>query len=168
MKKTLFLTAALLWAGQAGALTIEKVTSPSGVEAWLVQDHHNPIIAADFSFAAGGATDPAGKEGLAAMVAGLLDEGAGDMDSSAFQGKLEELAVGLTFTADADNFHGRLKTLTENSDEAFTLLHLALTRPRFDADAVERVRGQLRVALQQEEQDPQALAGRAFARAAFP
>lgn len=168
MRKSLFLAAALLCGAEAHALTIEKVTSPSGIEAWLVEDHKNPIIATDFSFAAGGATDPSGKEGLATMVAGLLDEGAGDLDAQAFQGKLEDLAIGLTFTADLDNFGGRLKTLTDNRDEAFRLLHLALSKPRFDADAVARVRGQMQVALQQEEQDPQSIAGRAFGEAMFP
>jgi zinc protease len=154
MKKTLFVAAALICGtfcgARAGALTIEKVTSPSGIEAWLVEDHKNPIIAADFSFAAGAVTDPSGKEGLASMVAALLDEGAGDMNAQAFQGRLEDLAVGMTFSADADNFGGRLKTLTDNRDEAFRLLHLALTRPRFDADAVARVRAQMEVALQEE------------------
>ena len=171
MKKALFLAAALTVGGfsqHSFALTIEKVVSPSGIEAWLVEDHHNPIIAVDFAVAAGSATDPAGKEGLASMAAGLLDEGAGDLDAQAFQGRLEDLAVGLTFSADADNFHGKLKTLTENRDEAFKLLHLALTKPRFDADAVARVRAQMEVALQQEEQDPQALVGRTFAAAVFP
>ncbi len=172
MKKALFVTAALLCGTVCGplasALTIEKVVSPSGIEAWLVEDHKNPIIATDFSFGAGSATDPNGKEGLASMVAGLLDEGAGDLDAQAFQGKLEDLAVGMTFSADADNFGGRLKTLTDNRDEAFRLLHLALTKARFDADAVARVRGQMQVGLQQEEQDPQAIAGRAFAAAIFP
>jgi len=173
MKKSLFLAVALICGTQfcgahANALTIEKVTSPGGIEAWLVEDHKNPIIAFDYSFAAGAATDPAGKEGLATMVSGLLDEGAGDLDAQAFQGRLEDLAVGMTFTADADTFGGRLKTLTDNRDEAFKLLHLALAKPRFDADAVARVRGQMQVALQQEEQDPQALAGRAFSAALFP
>lgn len=168
MKKALFMAAALLCGARADALTIEKVTSPSGIEAWLVEDHKNPIIAADFSFNAGGASDPSGKAGLANMVSSLLDEGAGDMDAQTFQGKLEDLAVGLTFSADDDNFTGRLKTLTDNRDEAFKLLHLALTKPRFDADAVTRVKSQMLVALQQQEQDPQALAGRAFAAAIFP
>ena len=172
MRKGLFVAAALICGTLCGplasALTIEKVTSPSGIEAWLVEDHKNPIIAADFSFAAGVATDPNGKEGLASMVAGLLDEGAGDMNAQAFQSRLEDLAVAMTFSADPDNFGGRLKTLTDNRDEAFRLLHLALTKPRFDADAVARVRAQMEVALQEEEQDPQALAGRAFSAALFP
>jgi zinc protease len=159
---------AVLWLHPAAALTIEKVVSPGGIEAWLVEDHSNPIISAELSFAAGGVYDPAGKEGLAGMVASLLDEGAGDLDSQAFQARLDDLAVTLSFAADSDNFTAHLKTLTENRDEAFQLLRLALTAPRFDPEAVQRVRAQTLSALQQEEQDPQAVLGRAFAALIFP
>jgi len=61
----------------AAAIDIQRVTSRGGIEGWLVEDHTNPIIAVNFEFRGGGALDPAGKEGLASMVAGLLDEGAG-------------------------------------------------------------------------------------------
>src|SRR3546814_5987214 len=77
------------------------------------------------------------------MVSGLLDEGAGDLDSRAFQQRLADLSISLSFDASLDSFSGSLKTLTRNRDEAFDMLHLALTRPRFDTDAVERNRAQI-------------------------
>jgi zinc protease len=156
-----------LWLTAASAVTIEKVTSAQGIEAWLVEDHNNPIIACHFSFAVGAASDPDGKSGLAAMAADLLDEGAGDLDSQAYQGRLEDLAIALSFAVDTDNFSGQLKTLSENRDSAFHLLGLALTAPRFDEAAVERVRGQTLTAIKQEEQEPQALANHALAAALF-
>lgn len=162
------LAAAALWVRPADALTIEKVTSPHGVEAWLVEDHSNPIIATQFSFAVGAASDPEGKEGLAGMVASLLDEGGGDLDSQAFQGKLDDLAISMSFSSSLDHFSGQMKTLTENRDEAFGLLHLALAAPRFDEAAVARVSAQTEAALQEEEQDPQAVVGRAFSAQLFP
>jgi len=168
MKYALFLVAALLWMGAAQALTIERVVTPSGIEAWLVQDHSNPIVALQLSFAGGDAFDPEGKEGLAAMVAGLLDEGAGDLDALAFQERIDDLSMSLAFATDSDNFLASLKTLSENRDEAFKLLRLALTAPRFDPDAVARVSAQTRAALQQEEQDPQAQVARAFAAQLYP
>ena len=64
----------------AVAIEIQRVTGATGIEAWLIEDHTNPIIAVSFAFRGGGALDPAGKEGLADMVSGLLDEGAGPMD----------------------------------------------------------------------------------------
>ena len=50
------------------------------------EDHTVPIIAFNISLPAGSAYDPAGKAGLAAFAAALIDEGAGNMDSTAFHG----------------------------------------------------------------------------------
>ena len=120
----------------AKAFNIQKVVSSQGIDAWLVEDHTNPIIATEFDFRGGAALDPVGKAGLAYMTASLLDEGVGDMDSQTFQGKLEDLAISLSFNASTDGFQGSLKTLTSNRDVAFDMMRLSLTKPRFDADAV--------------------------------
>jgi zinc protease len=125
------------------ALQIQRVVSPGGIEAWLVEDHHVPILALDMVVRGGSALDPPGKEGLALMTASLLDEGAGDLDSTEFQKELADKSIALSFGADLDNFSGSLKTLTRYRDRAFDLLALALEKPRFDADAVERIRDQM-------------------------
>lgn len=149
------------------AVEIQRV-SGGGVEAWLVEDHGNPIITARIAFRGGAATDPPGKEGLAEMVSALLDEGAGELDSAAFQGRLEERAITLRFEADLDALRGRLETLTENRDEAFALLRRALAEPRFDAEPVERVRSQLQARARTALEDPDVVATRAFFALAFP
>lgn len=150
------------------AVPVERVVSPGGIEAWLVRDHANPVIALRLVFRGGTALDPKGKEGLASLVAGLLDEGAGDLDSQAFQGRLDDLAVTLHFDADRETFGGQLKTLSANRDEAFRLLGLALNRPRFDAEPVERVRGQLEAILKQDSTRPATIAGQKLAEVLFP
>lgn len=152
----------------AKASLVERVVSPGGIEVWLVRDAKNPIIALDWSFRGGAATDPADRLGLAAMAAGLLDEGAGDLDSAAFQDRLADHSIGLAFNASRDWFSGALLTLRENRQEAFTLARMALTAPRFDADAVARIRGQLQVAVRREEADPVTVAYHALARRLFP
>jgi zinc protease len=78
------------WATAARAVEVQRVVSPGGVEALLVEDHINPIISLELAFRGGAALDPDGKEGLANLVSGLIDEGAGDLDSEAFQGRLAE------------------------------------------------------------------------------
>ena len=157
-----------LCARPAGAVTVERVVSPGGIEAWLVQDHSNPIIDLEIAFAGGASFDPQKRPGLSDMVAALLDEGAGPLNSQAFQGRLEELAIELSFDSGKDNFRGHLKTLTANRDQAFDLFRLALTKPRFDADAVDRIRAQALVELAHERQDPQSIAAREWFRLMFP
>jgi zinc protease len=157
-----------LGASADAATKIEQVTSPGGVQAWLVEDHANPIVAMTASFAGGASVDPIGKAGLAELVSDLLDEGAGDLDSQAFQGKLNDLAIEFGFGAGRDNFTVQVKTLTDNRETAFQLLGLALTKPRFDPDAVERVRGQLLTQLTEELENPNVEAARTLAALLFP
>lgn len=152
----------------ARAVEVQRVVSPGGIEAWLVEDHRNPIISLELAFRGGSALDPVGKEGLANMLSGLLDEGAGDLDSQAFQGKLEDLSIRLSFDSGMDRFGGSLRTLTENRDTAFELMRLALTAPRFDAEPIERIRSQIVSGLQRQAEDPDAIAGRTLRRLLFP
>lgn len=166
MRRLLTFLFVLVTAAPAYAVTVERVVSPGGVEAWLVQDHSNPIIS--LSLAMQGGSSVEAKPGLAHMVSGLLDEGAGPYDSQTFQGKLEDLAIELSFESSKDNFHGTLKTLTDNRDTAFDMFRLALTGARFDKEPVERVRNQILTMLARELQSPEAVAARAWYRMTFP
>ena len=149
-------------------VNVVRVISPGGIEAWLVSDHLNPIINVRFAFRGGAALDPDGKEGLANMVSGLLDEGAGDLDSQAFQRRLEDLSVVLRFDADRDAFQGRLKTLSNNKNAAFALLKSAIGKPRFDDEPVNRIRSQILAGLRRSSQDPNTVAGLTLAKELFP
>lgn len=154
-----------LIARPAYALNIERVVSPGGIEAWLVEEYEVPVITMEVSWMGGAASDPAGKLGLANMVSGLLDEGAGDMDSEAYQRRLEASNASLSYSQDTDYFNAHLKTLSENRDEAFALLQVALAKPRFDKPAVERVRAQIQSMIVRNETDPQWLATTAWFKA---
>jgi len=154
-------------AAPARAATIQEVISPSGIKAWLVEDYTVPVVALNIAFRGGAAQDPAGNEGLANFMSGMLDEGAGDLDSRAFQAKLEDLSVELRFDAGADAFYGSLRTLSINEDAAFDLFRLAIAAPRFDAEPLARVRGQITANLRQAESNPNEIASRLWARALF-
>jgi len=143
---------------QASATNIERITSPGGIEAWLVHETAVPLITMEFAFAGGGAQDPAGKAGTANLMASLLDEGAGDLDANAFAERLDRKAVQMRIQASRDHIRGTLQTLSENRDEAFDDLRLALTEPRFDADAVELNRAQILSGLRRQQKSPTDLA----------
>ena len=152
----------------AQAIEVQRVVSPAGMEAWLVEDHTNPIVALRFAFRGGAALDPKGKEGLAEVVSSLLDEGAGELDSQAFQRRLEDMAITLRFDAGYDTFGGRLMTLSANVGAAFDLLRLALTQPRFDEEPVARIRSQILTMIRRNSEDPNVIAGRTLRQALFP
>lgn len=164
----LLLVIAALFARPAVAIDIQRVISPGGIEAWLVRDTTVPVISFSFAFEGGASLDPQGKEGRAEMVSGLLDEGAGDLTSQEFQAQLEDISARLRFSTSTDRFRGTLRTLSANRNKAFSLLTLALTKPRFDARPVERIRAQMIAGLKSALQDPDTIAARAWYKAVFP
>jgi zinc protease len=149
------------------AAKIQRLVSPGGIEAWFVQDATVPLIAMEYAFGGGATQDPAGKAGVGGMVAGLLDEGSGDLDSKTFHERLERRAIELSFSSTRDNFRGSLRMLKDNKDEAFDLLQMALTSARFDAADVERIRAQILSGLRRETTNPSSLASRKFLEVAF-
>jgi zinc protease len=165
---TLIVAALASLVSGASAMTIERIVSPAGIEAWLVRESATPLVAMAYSFHGGASQDPADKSGAASLAAALLDEGAGDLDGRTFHQRLESHAIELGFRVGRDYFSGSLRTLNDYRDEAFSLLHLALSAPRFDADAVERVRMQLMSELRRETTSPNDLASRSWWHAAFP
>lgn len=151
----------------AEAVTIKEVTSPGGITAWLVEDDTVPVVTMNFAFRGGSAQDPQGKEGIANLLSGLLDEGAGELDSKAFQTALQDDNIELSFDAGRDAFYGNLRTLSQNTDRAFALTAMALNEARFDEEPVARIRAQILSGLRRSQTDPNDLASRAWNRAMF-
>lgn len=142
----------------ANALNIENVTSKKGITGWLVEDNTVPVVSIQFSIGGGTTQDPEGKEGLANLMTGLFDEGAGDLDSQAFQSRLDELGAEMAFSVTRDRMRGNMKMLAEKRDEALNLLALAVQKPRFDDEAIDRIREQLVAELKASEKDPKTIA----------
>ncbi|HLS58088.1 MAG TPA: pitrilysin family protein, partial [Paracoccaceae bacterium] len=149
-------------------LEIVEVVSPGGITAWLYEDHTIPIVTLEGSFRGGAALDPMDRAGATALMASLLDKGAGGMDATAFAAALEELAASVSFSVTADGVSVSMSTLAENMAGSFDLLRLALTDPAFDEQALERSRARQLAMLRDEASDPHRIATRAFWSGAFP
>ncbi len=146
---------------------IQRVISPMGIEAWLIEEYAVPLIAMEMSFEGGAAQDPAGKAGLANFLSGMLDEGAGPYDAIAFQEALDEHAIQLRFGESKDAIGGSLKTLIRHQDKAFELLRHALTAPHFEQGAVDRVRSQILGGIKRGANDPNSRSSKAWMARAF-
>lgn len=151
-------TALLLVVVNANAVTIKEVTSEKGIKALFVEDYTLPIISMSFSFQGGTVQDPDGKDGVVRLMAALLDEGAGDMDSQTFRAVLEDRGIELGFSANRESVTGGVRSVVSESGEAFDMLRLALVEPRFDQDALERLRNATLLSLARGETNPSTVA----------
>ncbi len=168
MKAAALVLLALVTGAPAGAMTIQDVTSPRGIHAWLVENHSSQVISLNFAIRCGAACDPPDKRGLSMLAMGLLDEGAGPYDSGQYQGRLADLSAEIDFNLSDDWLDGTVQTLSPDRDEVFDLLRLGLTQPRFDAPAVARVKAEMDQIIEGQLERPEALAGHIFAATEFP
>ncbi|WP_072778391.1 M16 family metallopeptidase [Marivita hallyeonensis] len=148
-------------------IDITEVESPGGVNAWLVEEHSIPFVALELRFKGGASLDQAGKRGATNLMVALLEEGAAELDSRAFAEQAEALAASFDFDISDDAVSISARFLTENQDEALALLRDALTQPRFDQDAIDRVRAQIVSGIRSDQQDPDFLVGQAFDEMVF-
>ena len=151
----------------AQAMNIQTIKSPGGIEAWLVEEHSVPLMALRFAFVGGNSQDPTGKDGVANFITAMMDEGAGDVPSAEFQERMEDIAMRMSFDDSKDGLYGSFETLSANRDKAIALLKLAIQKPRFDADAVDRIRQQLLANIAYADKDPDKVAGREWYALAF-
>lgn len=151
----------------AAAVEIEEVRSPGGITAWLVEEHSIPFVALDIRFKGGASLDAPGKRGAINLMTALLEEGAGERDARQFAAEAETLAARFRFDAYDDTVVVSAEMLTETRDEAVDLLRSALIEPRFDDDAIARVRGQVLSVIRSDATDPNAMARQSFDALAF-
>jgi zinc protease len=167
MIRAIFAAVFLLALPAQAEIEIKEVTSPGGITAWLVEDHNIPFGALEIQFKGGTSLDAPGKRGAVNLMTATLEEGAGEMDSRAFAEAREALAADISFDSGTDSVGVSVRFLTENRDQVIDLLREALINPRFDQDAVDRVREQVLSNLRSNEKDPGKLASERFDALAF-
>ncbi len=155
------------WAAPALAAPPRALDVGAGEQVWFQEDHTVPMVAVTIALPAGSVYDPKGKEGLAAFAAYLFNEGAGPLNAEAYQAQIADRAIQLTMSPDRDWLILSFSALSSQAKDAFRLVALALRHPRFDGDAIDRVRAQMLQALDQDADDAAAVAANRFYRVYF-
>lgn len=139
---------------------VQRVVSPGGIEALLIESHQVGIISMRFSFKGGAIQEPVNKEGVAGLVSYMFNEGAGDMPTQELMRKLSRL--GATFAGDTNTESLQVNFVTPSAERAaaFDLLKLAIASPRYDAEPLERAKRNSLAGINQEKMDPGSVAYR--------
>ena len=140
----------------------QEATLSNGLQLVLVERHTQPVLSLSLAMPAGSAYDPAGKEGLADMVAGLLTKGAASRSAEQIAGTIEGVGGSLAAGAGADFMTARTDVLASDAPLAFELLSDVVRRPTFPQAEVELARTQTLSGLQLQETQPASLATRFF------
>jgi zinc protease len=116
---------------------------------------------------AGASAEPVGKEGVAALTARLLPEGAAGMDGAALADRFERIGASVESNADWDVTAVSLTALTKQLPEALSLVRDLLRAPEFPEREVGRLKEERLADLLQQRAEPRGLADEQFSRALY-
>ena len=165
------LSALLLFGGQIAWATpdLRNWQTGTGSRVWFVESRELPMVDVRLIFDAGAAREPAGKNGLAALVNGLLDEGADGLDATDISFEFERLGAQYSAASGYDYASVSLRSLTDPALLAPALLNLrrVVTAPAFPARAVERQKQRTRIGIERKRQSPGDIARDAYQAAIY-
>ena len=154
-------------ASAAAMAPVQRVVSPGGIEAWLMEAREVPLITVRLSFEGGALQDPEGKYGTAIMAAYMFNESAGPLAVDEFTRRLARMGAGIFANTGFERFTVSFSTPTAHKDEAFELLRLAFNAPRFDDEPMLRARREYLTRLDVADKNPSSVGSQALHRHLF-
>lgn len=147
--------------------SVQKLALGNGLGVQVAESHGVPVASVFLVVRSGAAADPAGMEGLAAMTAAMLDEGAGGRDALALDDAVTFLGASLDTWTWWDATVVSLKVPVARLEPALSLLADVVLRPRFSGEELDRLRSEALSRLLQARAEPGAVGSRALAAAVF-
>ncbi len=139
----------------------------NGMRVIVVASPKQPVLSLTLAVPGGSFYDAAGRAGTADMVAGLLTKGAGSRTADQISATIEGVGGSLSASAGADFLTINTAVLANDKRLAFELIADAALRPTFPSNEIELLRTQTLSSLTLAKSQPDAIAGRAFARGLY-
>ncbi len=165
-RRTLALLLLAIWGllqpARAAAIPVETFEVPPGVSLIVSRQTQIPVVFIVMVLPGGTLAEPAGKAGLAAVTAELLQRGTKAHPGKSLAGAFDAIGAEWSVDASSDMVTVSLSALTDHLDEALDLLGEVLATPAFEAADFEKVRAEAIASLKASAEDPGYLAGRAL------
>jgi len=143
----------------------ERRRLENGIELVVAPVTKLPLVTVAILSDAGSVCDPAGREGVAQLVAKLmLEGGTTNSDGAELTERFERLGASIESQADWDAAAITMTTLSEHLPAAFDLLSEVLRTPEFRAREVERLKAERLAEILQLRTEPRGLADELFSR----
>ena len=145
----------------------DRRTLSNGMQLLVAPIAKLPLVSVLALVEAGASVEPPGKQGVAALTARLLLEGAAGMDGSALAESFEHIGASVEAHGDWDVATLSLTILSERLPVALALVRDVIREPTFPEREVQRLKEQRLSDLLQQLAEPRELADEQFASATY-
>jgi zinc protease len=152
---------------QAAAIKPVRWVTKSGMAVLFIENHSLPTVHLQLLIKAGGTLDPKGREGTADLVASLLDEGTSSRTSQQIAEAVDFIGASISADAGPESSSISLSVLKKDLPTGMELFSDELLHPTFPEEELKRVRQQIIGGLIAEEDEPEAIAHKAWQELVF-
>lgn len=145
----------------------QEFSLKNGLKVLVVQDHSLPYLSLSMMLKTGIVTEPKGKDGVAAMTAGLLDRGTLRKSSTRLAEALNDLATEFDANVSSDSSSFRVSSLAKDQAELLKLFAEIVLEPGFESSEIERLRKEYISGIAKLADNPSGFADRAFEQLLF-
>jgi zinc protease len=165
------LVVVILWAWSGGPLAamppVQRIVLPNKLVLLVSEEHSLPFVTLHMIVDAGSRRDPSGQEGLAHLTAKGLLLGTDRQPLQAINEALDFLGADLGTSATEDLTAVSLRVLKKDLEKGFSLFLNTVTRPAFPWEELAKEATKILGAIQAVEEQPEAVAEKAFRRLLF-
>jgi len=119
---------------------VRHVELENGASIVLIEKHDVPLIGLQAVIRGGAVSDPDGQAGLASLLAGLMEKGAGERSAAEFAEAVDSVGGALSASADLESITISGEFLARDADLMIELLASMLREPRLDAAELTKLR----------------------------
>lgn len=142
---------------------LHRSTLENGLEVMVLEDHRLPRLEVGVLLRRGAEIEGVDEAGVVALMADVMERGAGARDALALARVVEEAGGDLGVGAGMDSVSVDLSGLSDDAELLFDLLADVVLRPRFDPAEVARARAETLAGFERERDEPGALLRRQLA-----
>lgn len=145
----------------------KRVETPEGMVALVAERHNLSIVKVNVVIKAGSVLEPEGKAGLANLTAELLTEGTKKRTAQEISDEIDFIGGSLNSSGGADSISVSLSVLKKDIEKGFDILSDIILNPSFEDKEVDRIKKLIKGSIKREDEEPDAVAGKAFAKEVF-
>ncbi len=145
----------------------KRIVLDNGMILLLSEKHDIPMVTMNMAIKAGSMVEPADKPGLASIAASLLTQGTAKRTASQISREIDFIGGSLSVSGGGDFASAGLRVLTKDLRTGLDLLSDVLLNPVFDQKEIDRKVKETLAEIQRLKDEPDSIAGEAFAKMVF-
>ena len=131
----------------------------NGMKVYGITHDELPLVQVNITIPGGALLDPMGKRGVGYLNARLMTEGTALKTAEELEAAMGKLGARISVSSSLERASITISSLVKNFDQVMELAEEIILKPRFDQEALDRIKSQTKTTIVSQNTNPSSIAG---------